>query len=285
MSEFKFACPVCGQHITAARESSGTQIECPTCFQKIVVPQARSGDSKFILSAAQVDKPRPPQVALQESSPVIHRSRGPAIRGLVIVVLIVAAGVGLYTFRSKLGLVKAPPPQSTNSLPAEPPENPAAKMWTMDLDKAGIPDSEVTGMIHGQSFTLTRVTLQGGNLSVRQGAGWPPELAVAILFPAKHGEELSGKSVRIAASQIPPRPKVVLRWKDEQGQPESRTFVDGYALIVDFGQAANGRMPGKLYIALPDDEKSVLAGTFNAEIRAPEQRKKKAPSKNLTGMP
>jgi hypothetical protein len=145
----------------------------------------------------------------------------------------------------------------------------------MDLDKARIPEGDVQGMLHGQPFTPAREILQGGNLSIRQGAGWPPELAVAILFPAKHGEELSGKSVKITPDQTPPRPKVVLRWKDEQGKAASRTFADGYALILDFGQASNGRMPGKLFIALPDDEKSVLAGSFNAEIRAPEPRKKK----------
>src|SRR6266446_9700702 len=39
MSEFKFACPVCGQHITADSSTGGAQIQCPTCFQKIVVPQ------------------------------------------------------------------------------------------------------------------------------------------------------------------------------------------------------------------------------------------------------
>ena len=60
MSEFKFACPVCGQHITADSSTSGGQIECPTCFQKIVVPQAPGvQDTKFILSATQVAKPRP----------------------------------------------------------------------------------------------------------------------------------------------------------------------------------------------------------------------------------
>src|SRR5215831_4051497 len=60
MSEFKFACPVCGQHITADSSASGGQLSCPTCFRKIVIPQApTAGDSKFILSAAQVAKPRP----------------------------------------------------------------------------------------------------------------------------------------------------------------------------------------------------------------------------------
>ena len=39
MSEFKFACPVCGQHITSDASATGKHLECPTCFQKIVVPQ------------------------------------------------------------------------------------------------------------------------------------------------------------------------------------------------------------------------------------------------------
>src|SRR5438105_639326 len=64
MSEFKFACPVCGQHITADSHSSGGHLECPTCFQKIIVPQApASADPKFIVSAAQVAKPRPTGMA------------------------------------------------------------------------------------------------------------------------------------------------------------------------------------------------------------------------------
>ena len=40
MSEFKYACPVCGQHIKCDSSQSGTTMECPTCFQKIIAPQA-----------------------------------------------------------------------------------------------------------------------------------------------------------------------------------------------------------------------------------------------------
>ena len=40
MSEFKYACPVRGEHIKCDSTQSGTTMECPTCFQKIVAPQA-----------------------------------------------------------------------------------------------------------------------------------------------------------------------------------------------------------------------------------------------------
>ena len=40
MTEFKFFCPQCGQHIQCDTGYSGTQINCPICKQSIVVPQA-----------------------------------------------------------------------------------------------------------------------------------------------------------------------------------------------------------------------------------------------------
>ena len=40
MAEFKFSCPQCGQHIQCDTGYSGAQINCPSCQQAIVVPQA-----------------------------------------------------------------------------------------------------------------------------------------------------------------------------------------------------------------------------------------------------
>ena len=52
--EFKFACPVCHQHIECDVEAAGSQIECPTCFKQIIVPKAPSGaTTKLILRGTQ----------------------------------------------------------------------------------------------------------------------------------------------------------------------------------------------------------------------------------------
>jgi hypothetical protein len=40
MSEFKFNCPGCGQHISATEAWSGQQIQCPTCQRLLTVPNA-----------------------------------------------------------------------------------------------------------------------------------------------------------------------------------------------------------------------------------------------------
>src|SRR4051794_12612161 len=105
MSEFKFACPVCGQHITADSSTSGGQIQCPTCFQKIVVPQApTSGDSKFILSAAQVGKPRP--VSTNPDGSLDPFPGSPARQSFlmigVLLLLVGGAGAAVYVFRGKI---------------------------------------------------------------------------------------------------------------------------------------------------------------------------------------
>ena len=38
MSEFKFSCPQCGQHILGDTQWSGREINCPACQQTLVVP-------------------------------------------------------------------------------------------------------------------------------------------------------------------------------------------------------------------------------------------------------
>jgi DNA-directed RNA polymerase subunit RPC12/RpoP len=279
MSEFKFACPVCGQHITADSSTSGGPIECPTCFQKIVVPQApASQDTKFILSASQVAKPRPgsAEVAsqlgpLQTPSP---RSSVPVI--VALAVLLCAAGAALFVFRDRiLKFARAQPPASTNTpkprptapvVPSRTYPIPTNIAWTLDLTNAALPDTPAAGSVHGSGFLCEKAILRGGSLSLNQGNAPPWDLAVFVNLTAQRGEDLSGKTVEIAPHR-PSAPRVGLRWKNEQRKSAGRSFTNGYALKVIFGQASNRRMPGKIYLCLPDPAKSFVAGSFEAEIR------------------
>jgi len=55
ISELKFACPVCQQHIACDPGLGGLQMECPTCLGKIIIPKAPTGaTTKLILRARQV---------------------------------------------------------------------------------------------------------------------------------------------------------------------------------------------------------------------------------------
>ncbi len=267
MSEFKFACPFCGQHITTASSSSGTHIDCPTCFQKLVIPQAPStNDSKLILSAATAERRKPSGIASDLEPLGRSRSWTSLIATVLVCVLACAAAGVLYASRAKiiglLGLNRPPEPAPTNALVPLVPQ----PVWNLDPTKAVVRDAPAAGQIHGRSFQCDRSTLAGGVLSLRQGQTWPPDLGLDILLSAQRAEQLAGKNIIIAPGNRSVVFKVILRWKDEGGQPRQEEIVAGYALVLSFGQSANGRMMGNVNVCLPDATKSVVAGTFDAEV-------------------
>jgi predicted RNA-binding Zn-ribbon protein involved in translation (DUF1610 family) len=281
MSEFKFACPVCGQHITADSSTSGGQLECPTCFQKIVVPQApEAGDTKFILSASQVAKPRPTSAdTASQLGPMQRSARRTSLPAVVaLLLLLCAAGAAVFHFRDRIfKFSSAPAPAATNAVlsppPAPLPINPTYPVptnisWTLELTNAVIPDTPVAGKIHGSGFVCQKAVLQKGLLLFGQGNAPSWDLGFGVDLVAGQGEELSGKTVEITPDQ-PLAPRVGWRWKDEQQQSATQIITNGYLLKVAFGQATNGHMPGQIYICLPDADKSFAAGTFDAEIRKP----------------
>ena len=251
MSDLKFACPVCGQHITADSSSSGGKLECPTCFRKIIVPQApTSAETKFILSASEADRPRPllPE-ALMASEP---RPSRPASRPLTLalgttaVMLCCAVGAAVAW-----GVIAKSNPK-----------------WRLDLHSTALPGYAVKGRIHGGNFIGNRAVLQGGTLTLTQGTNRAVVSEITLRLAARQGEELSGRTIEVTTQQNPPVPQVTLSYA-KPGQPGNarQDFNRGYAMKLVFGQAANGKMPVKIYICLPDPEKSVVAGGFEAEIR------------------
>src|SRR5258707_164659 len=102
MKAFKFACPVCGQHINADADGTGSQIECPTCYQKLVVPQApASDDPKFIISAAQVRKVRPNGVP-EEPGPVVMQPHKAPWLAIAAGLLLVCGATAAFVFHDSL---------------------------------------------------------------------------------------------------------------------------------------------------------------------------------------
>lgn len=276
MSEFKFACPVCGQHITCDSTVSGSQMECPTCFRKIVVPQApKHGNSKFVLSASEAGQ-RPKTSILSGEAQSSTRSKKFPVAAVAFGLVLFAVAAGAVVFRDKLFTKRNSP------LPTEPPV--ASQLattpdtnWTLKLAGQSIPDTPVTGRINGQLFALTRTTVQGGTLTFRQGAQWPPDLGVTVHLFANQGEDLAGKTVSIEPSRTN-APKLTLRWKDEHVKAVNRTIREGYALRVEFGAVKNGRLPGRIYLCVPDAPHSWVAGTFAAEIRRAQPAKAPQPA-------
>jgi DNA-directed RNA polymerase subunit RPC12/RpoP len=102
MSEFKYACPVCGQHMKCDSSQSGTVMECPTCFQKITAPQApKSDDPKFIITGTKVGE-RPIPAAVADSGAATVPEKHFPTMAFVLVVLLFAAVAAAFVFRGKI---------------------------------------------------------------------------------------------------------------------------------------------------------------------------------------
>jgi len=275
MSEFKFACPVCGQHIKSNSSASGTQIECPTCFQKIVVPQAPTDESsKFILSAAQAPEKRP--FTAMGDTPIDSKPRPRWLSllwaGSAVVVLagvaLVSVKSGVFKFRST-----AATQSQTNIVQKSAPKfaTPDPR-WRLDLKHVEIQTNVASGRIWGREFQPQRVTIQDGTLELVQGPTWPPDVGVTILLPKQRPEEFAGKQFTIPKDYAGKAPRIVLRIKDDQQKEASTRFPAGYAMKLEFGEIANKRLAGRLYLCLPDKDKSVVVGSFSAEILDPGPR-------------
>lgn len=285
MSEFKFACPVCGQHIKCDSSQAGKAMDCPTCFQKITVPQAPTdADQKFILTGSKV----------QEKVVSMPGLAGPTLRptksfpGALVVVLILcfmgAAAATIYwatiirphQTAGQPGHGPDAPAAETNSKKPPKPEPIAPQAsdanWTLALSPSdAMPGSPVAGRIHGRNFIIERASFQNGSLTLRYGTHGAMEFGAIINFSGATAEELSGKSLNVTTN-AEKAAKISLRWKDDSGAVQKPNFDSGYAMRLEFGPFANNRLPGKIYLCLPDDEKSYLMGEFTANVSKPKPK-------------
>ncbi|HEY1716943.1 MAG TPA: hypothetical protein VGH42_01460 [Verrucomicrobiae bacterium] len=277
MSEFKFACPVCGQHMKCDVSQSGSVMECPTCFQKITAPQApATDDPKFIITGTKVGE-RPAPTFTGAGSDFIPAAKGfPGALVVVIILIFIGAAVAFVyrgtIFKSVSGQSSAKTKSSSKPAPVAPPASDAN--WTLSLDSlTNFPDATAAGRIHGQDFIVERAILQNGTLTLREGKSGPVTLGVQINFGGAQPEALAGQSLNIATN-APMAARITMRWQDG-GEDAKETLEGGYAMRLDFSQLAGNRLSGKIYLCTPDDLKSYVAGTFNVEIRKPKPPKPK----------
>ena len=292
MSEFTYACPVCGQHIKCDMSQSGSKMECPTCFQTILAPDVSPmHDPKFVIMGTKVgERPIPTAVTTSGTPTTPTPAKKSPVAAVVLVVFIFAAGAAVFMFRGKIfksdggqtsrtapeaAPAKNHPPQKTQT-PAPPSvvALPADDTnWMLNLGAVTMPDSTAAGRVHGQNFNCDRAVLQGGMLTLRVGARGAPDFGMVINFSGVPAEALAGQTINVATN-ADKAAGVTLRWKE--GDLSLReNFTNNYAMRLEFGQIADNRMPGKIYLCLPDGQKSYVAGTFNAEIRKPRPPKQK----------
>ena len=293
MSEFKFAYPVCKQHMMCDTSQGGSLMECPTCFQKIIAPQAPAADAKFILTGTKLsDKKNSGRgYGLSATSASLEKTI-PLKVFIIVLALSLATEAGIFLLYISHGIPgrpqTLPPPLQAGIANPEPTPEPAPEpapqtnmaTWTPDLNAVTIPDSAAAGKIHRQDFTVHRAVFWDGRLTLRTGVRGPFVFGVSIDFQRLQGESLAGKSINVATN-AEQAAMVTLRWLEE-GQQQKDNFTNRYAMRLEFGQLKGNNMPGKIYLCLPDEAHSFVAGNIDVEIYKPQPAPQPSSPQSLT---
>lgn len=164
----------------------------------------------------------------------------------------------------------AGPGEGQASAPAEKPLPVIPAVYTLEVESAKIPEGKVNGMISGTNFVAETVRLDavaGAQvLRFTQGALASPDREILAYLHLKAGEKLEGQKITIAKdTRASGMPTITKRWKpNPKYAPKQQPYANGFAMKLELGQAVEGFIPGKVYIALPDPEQSVIAGVFKA---------------------
>jgi hypothetical protein len=146
------------------------------------------------------------------------------------------------------------------------PAKPAAGTWTLDVKAMRFPEGPASGKVAGQPFKADTAELDSGTLILRQGKDAFDGLEVRI-FLSFEKQSLAGKTYEVTPEQKGLGvPTVTLNGKGTESMKEPPFFQEKYALRLELGQDKDGRLPGKVYLCLPDAGKSYVAGTFSAEV-------------------
>ncbi|MGA2278773.1 MAG: hypothetical protein ABSG80_00565 [Verrucomicrobiota bacterium] len=247
MNEFKFVCPVCGQHMKCDSSQSGTVMECPTCFQKITAPQApETDDPKFIITGTKVgERPLPSAVANEETVPRPEEEKKPlrlvwvflaAFCGVVAVLLLLFYG---KIFKSTEESAY-PGPTASNTVakpvPAKPIEGPAIAVLAkgekliMGEAKAGaeVKDPSKAAFLSAFKADLTDPSVYTGPLplTTQSGVGRPVPTATGDI--RYHESFPGGLVIGVTLGGLVPKHDYVLTINGALNHDGNNNFPDQF---------------------------------------------------------
>jgi hypothetical protein len=165
---------------------------------------------------------------------------------------------------------KAPLGDGTGPQPADPnkgtPPAPEAEMWVLDPARHAVPDAAASGRLAGRPFA-PQAEVQGDTLTFRTLKDGRPERELTLKLSAELAKKAEGLKLVVKPDQPagPEVPDVMTHVPDRKDPGPFVSYPNGYGLTLELGKKAGGKLPGKVYLALPGDDKSYLAGTFAAE--------------------
>ncbi len=139
--------------------------------------------------------------------------------------------------------------------------------WLDDAGAATIPNAAAGGLLGGRPFVVRQATLENGILQLADSDEFIADNRFLVFLFLDKGQVPQGRTFAVGKKRDFHNPHVHIAWKDAGGKTQSDAYMDQYTMKLEFGTYADGRLPGKLYLCLPDTLQSRVAGSFNAEVR------------------
>jgi hypothetical protein len=183
-----------------------------------------------------------------------------SITQIVLLVVLLAVAGGVFMMQQDGGLDLAALFESAEAPAPTPPPKPAP------ADPV-IPVLPVQGEMQGKPFTLDRAFIERGALVLMSGSS-AGAIGVSVQLPVRPWEVPVGKHLKYLEARGAGLPLVRVGVAGEGGMLASKEeFRDKYSLVLELGQELDRHLPGRIYLAIPGGTKSVISGTFTAEIR------------------
>jgi hypothetical protein len=186
------------------------------------------------------------------------------IQIIVLVVLLVGGGgVFLATQEGGLDFLSDLIPGMKEEPKPAPAPAPVAKPKP---DVPPIPMLPAKGKVGGKPFTVERATIENGVLTLFHG-GEGNAVEVAVDLRTKRWDVPAGRNFKVLKQTKGDLPRVALRVTDAGQLQTPQVYGENYTMVLELGAEKDKKLPGKIHLALPDEQGSQVAGTFDAEVR------------------
>jgi hypothetical protein len=178
---------------------------------------------------------------------------------IVVLVLVVVVGAGFY-FRMQggdgIGFLTGMLGKETPKAPPPPAPKPPGPEFPVHAPK---------GQLLGKAFAVDKAVFSEGALVLRQAQGG---VELRIYLPGNKWETPTDKKFKFENATGTDVPRVHVSWKEEgKTEPTYQEFSEKYSLKLEFGPEKDRKLPGKIKLTLPDEGKSMVAGTFETDVR------------------
>jgi Family of unknown function (DUF6498) len=207
------------------------------------------------------------QSALQARAAQSGRPAGkipvPLIAGLLVFAsfAVVFFGLSGYVFYDAIRPFVRRPIPATASVATK-----AGPDWTLTADHAWIPEMPAAGRFKGNPFHANRGVLAGEVLRLSDTSG-DTSRTFAIRFTPEQMNAMANRIFQIGTNDAANVPEVRLVTHPKNSKDDDiETFAGGYAMQWQFGVTNKNKVALKIYLCLPDAQRSFVAGAFKITI-------------------